>query len=45
MTKDTRLEVLYESEAFCLNQKKIAELFGVAIPTISYHLKEIFESG
>ena len=40
-----RVEVLYESETFWLNQKKIAELFGVEIPTISYHLKEIFESG
>ncbi len=40
-----RVEVLYESETFWLNQKKIADLFGVEIPTISYHLKEIFESG
>lgn len=41
----TRIEVLYESETFWLNQRKIAELFGVEIPTISYHLKEIFASG
>lgn len=40
----TRIEVLYESETFWLNQRKIAELFGVEIPTISYHLKEIFAS-
>ena len=35
-----RIEVLYESETFWLNQKKIAELFGVDLRTISYHLKE-----
>ncbi len=40
-----RIEVLYESETFWLNQKKIAELFGVEIPTINYHLKEIYASG
>lgn len=40
-----RIEVLYEAETFWLNQKKIAELFGVEIPTINYHLKEIYESG
>ena len=41
----TRIEVLYESETFWLNQKKIAELFGVELHTISYHLKEIYSSG
>jgi len=40
-----RIEVLYESETFWLNQKKIAELFGVGLPTISHHLKEIYASG
>lgn len=40
-----RVEVLYEAETFWLNQKKIAELFGVEVPTISYHLKEIYDSG
>jgi hypothetical protein len=40
-----RVEVLYESETFWLDQKRIAELFGVEIPTISYHLKEIYASG
>lgn len=40
-----RIEVLYQSETFWLNQKKIAELFGVELPTISYHLKEIYDSG
>lgn len=40
-----RVEVLYESETFWLNQKRIAELFGVEVPTVSYHLKEIYASG
>jgi hypothetical protein len=40
-----RIEVLYQSETFWLNQKKIAELFGVDLRTISYHLGEIYASG
>jgi hypothetical protein len=40
-----RIEVLYESETFWLNQRKIAELFGVDLRTISYHLAEIYNSG
>jgi len=40
-----RVEVLYESETFWLDQKRIAELFKVEIPTINYHLKEIYGSG
>lgn len=40
-----RVEVLYEHETFWLNQKKIAELFGVDLRTVSYHLGEIYDSG
>jgi hypothetical protein len=40
-----RIEVLYESETFWLNQKKIAELFGVDLKTVSYHLAKIYDSG
>jgi hypothetical protein len=40
-----RVEVLYEADTFWLNQKRIAELFGVDVRTISYHLKEIYASG
>jgi hypothetical protein len=40
-----RIEVLYESETFWLNQKRIAELLGVEIHTVSYHLKVIYCSG
>ncbi len=40
-----RIEVLYQSDTFWLNQKKIAELFGVDLRTVSYHLGEIYASG
>lgn len=40
-----RVEVFYELETFWMNQKRIAELFGVEIHTVSYHLKEIYGSG
>jgi len=40
-----RVEVLYESDTFWLDQKRIAELFGVTAKTISYHLTEIYGSG
>ena len=40
-----RVEVLYESETFWLDQKRLAELFGVEVPTVSYHLKEVYAAG
>lgn len=40
-----RVEVMYEGETFWLNQKKIAELFGVDFRTVSEHLQNIFSSG
>jgi hypothetical protein len=40
-----RVEVLYKSETSWLDQRRIAELFWVEIPTTSYHLKEIYASG
>jgi hypothetical protein len=39
-----RVEVMYEGETFWLTQKRMAELFGVEVNTINYHLKEIFKS-
>lgn len=39
-----RVEVLYEAETFWLNQKRMAELFGVDIRTISEHLRNIFDA-
>lgn len=40
-----RVEVLYESETFWLDQRCMAELFGVDVRTVSYHLKEVCASG
>lgn len=40
-----RVEVIYGNETFWLPQKRMAELFGVEVPAISKHLKNIFESG
>lgn len=40
-----RVEVLYASETFWLDQKRMAELFGVDVRTVSYHLKEVYSSG
>ncbi len=42
---DVRLEVLIQDETIWLTQKQIAELFGVKIPAISKHIKNIYESG
>lgn len=42
---DVKLEVFLQDEMLWLTQKMIAELFGVEVPTINYHLKEIFKSG
>ncbi len=41
----SKISVLYQGETFWLNQRKMAELFGVEVPTINYHLKEIFNAG
>jgi hypothetical protein len=38
------IEVFFQNETFWLSQKKMAELFGVEVNTINYHLKEIFNS-
>lgn len=38
------VEVFYESETFWLTQKAMSALFAVAVPAISKHLKNIFET-
>ena len=38
-------EVLVQDETLWAPQKSIAELFGVTVPAINQHLKNIFESG
>jgi hypothetical protein len=40
-----KVEVLLGNENLWLTQKRMAELFGVGVPAISKHLKNIFDSG
>ena len=42
---NVNLNVTYKDENFWLTQKLIAQLFGVEVPAISKHLKNIFDSG
>jgi len=39
-----KIEVIYEGDTFWLSQKKMAALFDVESHTITYHLKEIYQS-
>jgi hypothetical protein len=40
-----KVGVLFRDETAWLSQKALAELFGVGVPAIAKHLKNIFESG
>ncbi|MBE3075731.1 MAG: virulence RhuM family protein, partial [Actinobacteria bacterium] len=40
-----RVEVIYQDETFWLSQRRMAELFGVDVRTISEHLKGIYAGG
>jgi len=42
---DIKVDVFLHNENIWLTQKRIAELFGVQVPTINEHLKNIFNSG
>ena len=42
---EVRVDVLLQNETVWLNQKAIAELFGVQRPAITKHLINIFDSG
>ena len=39
-----KVEVLYKEETVWLTQKALAELFGVRVPAVNKHLKNIFET-
>lgn len=41
---DVSIQVRYEDGTFWLTQKRMAELFGVNVNTINYHLKELYNS-
>ena len=42
---ESRVEVILNGETFWMSQKRMADLFGVDVRTISYHLAQIYESG
>lgn len=40
-----RIQLFFDGDKVWTTQKRIAEIFQVEVNTISYHLKEIFDSG
>ena len=44
-TGKVNVNVLFNQETFWLSQKRMSELFNVALSTINYHLTQIDESG
>jgi hypothetical protein len=40
-----KIQIIQEGETVWATQKSIAEIFNVEVPTINYHLKEIYKSG
>ncbi len=43
--KNDKVSVFFQDGTFWLTQKAMAELFGVNVPAVSKHLKNIFEIG
>ena len=43
--EDVSVDAIVKDESIWLSQKGMAELFGVQVPAISKHLKNIFEDG
>ncbi len=41
---NVKVEVIFEGETFWITQKAMSSLFAVAVPAISKHLKNIFET-
>lgn len=42
--KNSKVSVFFQDGTFWLTQKAMAELFGVNVPAVSKHLKNIFET-
>ena len=40
-----QVQIIFDTNTFWLSQQSMAELFGVTIPTINYHLDQIEQSG
>jgi hypothetical protein len=43
--ENIKIDVVINDETLWLTQKAMAELFGVGVPAISKHIKNIFEEG
>ena len=42
---EARIEVIFNNETFWMSQKRMADLFGVDVRTVNYHLGQIYETG
>ncbi len=42
---ETKIEVVFNGDTFWMSQKRIADLFGVDVRTVNYHLGQIYETG
>ena len=40
-----RIEVIFNNDTFWMSQKRMADLFGVDVRTVNYHLGQIYETG
>ena len=40
-----QVQVVFDTNTFWLSQQRMAELFGIDVRTVNYHLKQIDESG
>lgn len=42
---ETRIEVIFNGDTFWMSQKRMADLFGVDVRTVNYHLGQIYDTG
>lgn len=42
---EARIEVIFNNDTFWMSQKRMADLFGVDVRTVNYHLGQIYETG
>ena len=40
---DERFEIRYEDENIWMSQKMLAQVYGVEVPNIAYHLRKLFQ--
>lgn len=43
--RDIKVEIRYEGEALWMTQAQMSELFGVSVPTINEHIRNIYTDG